>query len=168
MSEIRLIDANALKEHKFLTPQVKVIGGRHNGKMREQIIEVYGKGWNDCIDAIIDNAPTVAVDNYAMGYQDGVRQVLSERPQGEITDEDIQNAIKQGYKDGYAMARAKFERPKGDIEFAKWVADQIFFKEVKDDLFVELACRKLEKLGLVEKTESEWILRGGGENEIKT
>lgn len=87
------------------------------------------------------------------------------RPKGEITDEDIRDAIKQGYKDGYAMARAKFERPKGDIEFAKWVADQIFFKEVKDDLFVELACRKLEKLGLVEKTESEWILRGGGENE---
>ena len=93
MSEVRLIDANALKEHKFLTPQVKVIGGRHNGKMREQIIEVYGKGWNDCIDAIIDNAPTV---------------------EPEITNEDIQNAIKQGYKDGYAMARAKYERPKGE------------------------------------------------------
>ena len=26
----------------------------------------------------IDNAPTVTVDNYAMGYQDGVRKVLSE------------------------------------------------------------------------------------------
>ena len=98
MSEVRLIDANALKEHKFLTPQVKVIGGRHNGKMREQIIEVYGKGWNDCIDAIIDNAPTV---------------------EPEITNEDIQNAIKQGYKDGYEMARAKFERPRGE-----WVKDE--------------------------------------------
>ena len=32
---------------------------------------------------IIDNAPTVAVDNYSMGYQDGVRKVLSERPKGE-------------------------------------------------------------------------------------
>ena len=59
MSEVRLIDANALKEHKFLTPQVKVIGGRHNGKTKEQIVEAYQKGWNDCIDAIIDNAPTV-------------------------------------------------------------------------------------------------------------
>ena len=144
MSEVRLIDANALNEHKFLSPQVKVISGRHSGKLKDQIIDVYQKGWNDCIDAIIDNAPTV---------------------EPEITNEDIRDAIKQGYKDGYAMARAKFERPKGDIEFAKWVADQIFFKEVKDDLFVELACRKLEKLGLVEKTESEWILRGGGENE---
>jgi predicted MarR family transcription regulator len=42
-------------------------------------------------------------------------------------------------------------------DFTKWVADQIFFKEVKDDLFVELACRKLEKLGLVEKTNDEWV-----------
>ena len=31
----------------------------------------------------IDNAPTVCNDNYAMGYQDGVNKVLSERPQGE-------------------------------------------------------------------------------------
>lgn len=56
---MRLIDADELNTHKFLTPQVKVIGGRHNGKTREQIIESYQKGWNDAIDAIIDNAPTV-------------------------------------------------------------------------------------------------------------
>lgn len=31
----------------------------------------------------IDNAPTVCVDNYSMGYQDGVKKVLSERPKGE-------------------------------------------------------------------------------------
>ena len=54
-----LISREALKEHKFLTPQVKVVGGRHNGKMQEQIIRAYQKGWNDCIDAIIENAPTV-------------------------------------------------------------------------------------------------------------
>lgn len=28
---------------------------------------------------IIDNAPTVLHDNYSMGYQDGVRKVLSEK-----------------------------------------------------------------------------------------
>ena len=56
---MRRIDADDLKEHKFLTPQVKVIGGRHGGKLKEQIIQAYQKGWNDCIDAIIDNAPTV-------------------------------------------------------------------------------------------------------------
>lgn len=56
---MKLIDADALKEHKFLTQQVKVINGRHNGKLKEQLILTYQKGWNDCIDAIIDNAPTV-------------------------------------------------------------------------------------------------------------
>ena len=34
-------------------------------------------------DKEIDNAPTVEVDNYSMGYQDGVRKVLSERPKDE-------------------------------------------------------------------------------------
>ena len=57
-----LISREALKKHKFLTPQVKVIGGRHDGKMREQIIQAYQKGWNDCIDEIIDNAPTVELE----------------------------------------------------------------------------------------------------------
>ena len=96
MAEVRLIDANALNEHKFLSPQVKVIGGRHSGKLKDQIIDAYQKGWNDCIDAIIDNAPTV---------------------EPEITNDDIKIAIKQGYNDGYEMARAKFERPKGE-----WIA----------------------------------------------
>lgn len=35
---------------------------------------------------VIDNAPTVCNDNYSMGYQDGVRKVLSERPKGEWKD----------------------------------------------------------------------------------
>lgn len=34
------------------------------------------------VKQIIDNAPTVIVDNYAMGYQDGVRQVLKEVAEG--------------------------------------------------------------------------------------
>lgn len=67
-----LISREALKEHKFLSPQVKVIGGRHCGKIREPIIEAYQKGWNDCIDAIIDNAPTVFDDKaYSDGYTQG-------------------------------------------------------------------------------------------------
>ena len=31
---------------------------------------------------LIDNAPTALADNYSMGYQDGIKKVLSERPQG--------------------------------------------------------------------------------------
>lgn len=59
------ISREALKEHKFLTPQFKVVGGRRCGKTEERIVEAYQKGWNDCIDAIIDNAPTVSQGDLA-------------------------------------------------------------------------------------------------------
>jgi hypothetical protein len=42
----------------------------------------------------------------------------------------------------------------------------IFDNQVEDfdfEMFSELACRKLEKMGLVEKTENEWIKKGGAE-----
>lgn len=34
--------------------QVKILGGRRNGKMKELAIEAYKMGWNDCIDAICE------------------------------------------------------------------------------------------------------------------
>ena len=57
-----LISREALKKHKVYSEE------RH-----EYVVPVYN----------IDNALTVCNDNYSMGYQDGVRKVLSERPQGE-------------------------------------------------------------------------------------
>lgn len=50
---------------------------------------------------VIDNAPTV------------------ERPQDNITEEDIQNAIKAGYENGYSMAQAKYQRPQGEWLFTE-------------------------------------------------
>ena len=76
MSDIRLIDANALRKAFAKHP-------------------MFNSYWLNQARAIIDLAPTV---------------------EPEITDEDIQNAIKQGYNDGYAMAKAKFERPQGEWE----------------------------------------------------
>lgn len=74
----------------------------------------------------IDDAPTVCNDNYSMGYQDGVKKVLSERPQGERaeralaiidrlrTDEHINN------KEQGVLRRAILlpERPQGE-----WIVD---------------------------------------------
>ena len=56
----------------------------------------------DILNAI-DNAPTVLHDNYSMGYQDGVRKVLSERPQGDwiIKDEVICECSLCGYSTNY-------------------------------------------------------------------
>ena len=56
-----LISREALRERK--TPQVTIIGGRRNTKTTERLVEVYQKGWNDCIDAIIANAPTIGKEN---------------------------------------------------------------------------------------------------------
>ena len=70
---MRLIDADDLHSHKFLTPQVKAIGDSRGGKTREQIIEAYQKGWNDCIDAIVDNAPTVKLT------ETEIQEVLNKR-----------------------------------------------------------------------------------------
>ena len=52
---------------------------------------------------LIDKAPTVLHDNYSMGYQDGVRKVLSERPQGDwiIKDEVICECSLCGYSTNY-------------------------------------------------------------------
>lgn len=64
----------------------------------------------------------------------------------------------------YAIDNAPTVEP--DLEFAKWVTNMIFDNQVKDfdfEMFSELACRKLEKMGLVKKTESEWIKKGGAE-----
>ena len=61
---MRLIDADALKEKYF--------------KLLDSAKEL-GTQVSPCF---IDNAPTVLHDNYSMGYQDGVKKVLLERPQG--------------------------------------------------------------------------------------
>ena len=83
MSEIRLIDANALKEEM----QSWLALPNRDNDARDVVLHLI---------AVIDNAPTV---------------------EPEITNDDIKIAIKQGYNDGYEMARAKFERPKGE-----WIA----------------------------------------------
>ena len=73
---MRLIDADALMP--LFIEKACTMKDRHGVKLGDEWLLNY----NDIKD-VIDNAPTVLHDNYAMGYQDGVRKVLSERPQGE-------------------------------------------------------------------------------------
>ncbi len=75
-----LISRSALKEHKFPIP----------------LVGDYQQGWNDAIDAIIDNAPTVdAIPNkegyemYDKGYMSGYERGKEERPQGEWEESHI-------------------------------------------------------------------------------
>lgn len=50
------------------------------------------------------------------------------------------------------------QEPKTE-QFAKWVASEIFDEwEYNKDTFAEIACRKLEKLGIVRAKGDEWEL----------
>lgn len=71
----------------------------------------------------IKNAPTVeisqeqAIDKLnEIGWLYNHDKAIAEfeRPQGDITEEDIQNAIRAGYENGYSMAQAKYQRPQGE------------------------------------------------------
>lgn len=46
------------------------------------------------------------------------------------------------------------------LEFTEWVAKEIFDEEweYNKDSFEELACRKLEKIGIVRKSDTDWVL----------
>lgn len=87
---MRLIDADELNEHKFAGNKYVQIGGRTNGKTLESINKAYQQGWNDCIDAIIDNAPTAddwqkySDELWKNAYERGKQDA---RPQGEWSDE---------------------------------------------------------------------------------
>ena len=70
---MRIIDADLLK-------------GVINKFVAEKCIGEFADGAR-CVINLVNQAPTVCNDNYSMGYQDGVRKVLSERPQGEIIKE---------------------------------------------------------------------------------
>ena len=68
----RLIDADKLSEHKFT---------RESAKGSD-----YMRGWNDAIDAIVDNEPTVEIpvarwDAYCEGQKVGYEKGIEERPQ---------------------------------------------------------------------------------------
>lgn len=105
MAEIRPIDANALKEALQKVCYSIDFCREHN-------ID-YSVNLNVALMAI-DNALTVEYPFYQEAYQTGYEEGKNERPQGEITNEDIQNAIKIGYNDGFEMAKAKYERPQGE------------------------------------------------------
>ena len=56
-------------------------------------------------------------------------------------------------------AQDLFKRFIKSYAFAQWVADEIFDEEWENnkDSFAELACRRLEKLGIVREENGEWV-----------
>ena len=58
------------------------------------------------------------------------------------------------------MAIKALEQEPKAVQFAKWVATEIFDEmwEYNTDAFAEIACRKLAKLGIVREKSDEWEL----------
>lgn len=82
----------------------------------------------DDVIKLIDNAPTVDTTEqeenaYNEGYAHGLE---TKKPQGEYTEEDIKQAIKENFDIGYEMAKNKFERPQG-----KWILTPDDFSSFK-------------------------------------
>ena len=72
---MRLINADALNQYKF-----------GEGLMASS----YADGWDDAIDAIMKDAPTVEVrDNFDIGYAQGLEDGRNERPKGYIHIDDV-------------------------------------------------------------------------------
>ena len=81
------------------------------------LIRDFNLQFDGIIGEIIDNAPTVEYPFYQEAYQTGYEEGKNARPQDEITNEDIQQAIKEGFANGYEMAKAKLaEKLKDRIE----------------------------------------------------
>lgn len=56
---MRTIDADNLSRLKFVGNKFVQIGGRSNGKTLEAVNRAYQQGWNDAIDVIINDIPTI-------------------------------------------------------------------------------------------------------------
>ena len=74
-----LISRSALGEHKFVSIDCYLKSNVDSGYSQ------YKQGWNDAIDAIIDNAPTVEVytEEQVKELVELNRKLSVERPQGE-------------------------------------------------------------------------------------
>lgn len=92
-------------------------------------------------DERIKTLPAVLNNRYMDGVHDGLKNAL--RALAKVNDISAADVVDAGYK-----------------AFAEWVARIIFNGGLEDESFCELACRKLNDLGIVEKTENEWHYDG--------
>lgn len=96
--------------------------------------DVYQAIENERIKVLSD----VLISPYDNGVHDGLKKALVALANN-VNDIPTADVVDVGYK-----------------VFAEWVARIIFNGGLEDESFCELACRKLNDLGIVEKTENEW------------
>jgi len=134
------------------------------------------------IEQIIDNAPTVDAEKLLVANvtfdENKLKEIIQtevidkiksselvlkgERPQvEEITNDDVQQAIKEGFANGYEMAKEKFSPKKGE-----WIVKTIStFPQYQPDEYVCPFCNTIVnyKTDFCHKCGSD--MRGGAEND---
>lgn len=122
--------------------------------LKEAINEIWwvNKFDFDKIVELIDNAPTVPLPDFKEGYKQAILDGKTNfsRPQGEYTEEDIKQTIKENFELGYEMAKHKYERPQGE-----WVR--------KEDVIHSIAKQYSEHNELVPIWLSIGDMKGGAE-----
>lgn len=88
----------------------------------------FDENCRDSVFDIIDNAPTVDFlinmkdltaeqkQHFFNVWRNASFKITNERPQGEYTEEDMKQAIKENFDIGYEMAKNKYERPQCECE----------------------------------------------------
>jgi len=124
-----LISREALKEHKFPAP----------------LIGDYQQGWNDAIDAIIDNAPAIEY-TFEEAFQKTVceqRLYCPARPQGEWIKEDDEH-LKGWYRCSECGRRVE---------------------DLTDDVVIHAGCEDYTIADIYPYCHCGADMRGGGTNE---
>ena len=84
---MRLIDADALKMMRFVAP-----------KHKEPEVEAYMMGWNDAVDAIIENAPTIKAEPVKHGRCNTCRYMTKDELCTRYEDENgTHSTMPEGY-----------------------------------------------------------------------
>lgn len=132
------------------------LNGEHSGDLisrnalKEEIIkwfnltEVHNQYWWNRVKTIIDNAPTI--------------ETYTE----EDTEEDIKDAIKIGFRDGYAMARAKYESSQDEVILAH---EQISYERGVADGYAEAIEERLQG-DLISRESARMCLTGVIEDDM--
>ena len=95
---MRLIDADALKEVKFIP----------SGELNPSEVVVYHMGWNDAVDAIMENAPTITDKEIVAEFlKQGVFKIHIPEPEPFTEPVKTGKWLYDGF-DGYNMLGEEF------------------------------------------------------------
>lgn len=142
-------------------------------KVGEKIVNEYfynDKSLREWIDLIVDYEPNKAEaePKIEQEIREELNHLSTYRVPNSNTDlvsvkavERVLNLVFRGHRDKKPKRLLDQEQKADYKSFCEWVANEIFSEnwEYNKDSFAEIACRKLEKLGIVAGEGDEWKLK---------